>query len=85
MEYCSSWGGLPEANYVQKLLQTVYPKSHIKLDSPGHTANLVISLGGKEFFNRKKGGFKVHEKTATQFLEVVKTAAAKWSQHNQKD
>ncbi len=47
VEYCSSWGGRPEADYTAKILKIVYPNANVKIHSPGHTANLVICLGGK--------------------------------------
>jgi hypothetical protein len=47
VEYCGSWGGRPEGDYVGKLLRIVYPNAKIEITTPGHTANLVISLNGK--------------------------------------
>ena len=73
LEYCSSWGGKPEADYTAKILKIVYPNANVKVHSPGHTANLVINLGGKEIFNKKKGDGSVNTKTAVKFLEKVKT------------
>ncbi len=47
VEYCSSWGGKPEANYAAQLIRTVYPNANVEVSSPGHTNNLVISVNGK--------------------------------------
>ncbi len=27
VEYCSAWGGLPEANYASKIIKTVFPNA----------------------------------------------------------
>ena len=47
IEYCGSWGGRPEADYTAKILKTVYPNSTFNIHTPGHTANLIVSLGSK--------------------------------------
>ena len=81
VEYCGSWGGRPEADYVADLLKTVYPNAKVEIYTPGHTANLIITLNGKEFYNRKtKSDEKVHSKTAVAFLKKVADVAAneKW-------
>ncbi len=88
VEYCGSWGGKPEANYVAQLIKTVYPNATVETTTPGHTANLIITLNGKEFYNRKtRSDEKVHSESAVRFLEKVAAVVAneKWSTHmNQK-
>ena len=84
VEYCGSWGGRPEADYVAKLLKTVYPNAKIDITTPGHTANLIIQVNGNEFYNRKtRSDEKVHEKSAVQFLEKVAASVAneKWAKN----
>ncbi len=81
VEYCGSWGGRPEADYVATLLRKVYPNAKIDVFTPGHTANLIIHVNGNEFYNRKtKGDERVNEKTAVKFLEKVAAVVAneKW-------
>ncbi len=82
VEYCGSWGGRPEADYVAQLLKIVYPNAKVEIFTPGHTANLIVQVNGKEFYNRKtRSDEKVREETAVKFLEKVAAAVAneKWS------
>ena len=82
VEYCGSWGGRPEADYVAQLLKIVYPNAKVEVFTPGHTANLIVQVNGKEFYNRKtRSDEKVREETAVKFLEKVAGAVAneKWA------
>lgn len=71
IEYCSSWGGRPEADFCHKLLQIVYPKSKFNLYTPGYTKNLIVFANKTELFNKKKYNMELYSKTAMKFLERV--------------